>query len=172
MNWEALGSIAELVGAVGVVASLLYLGKQIRQNTRSIRAATYQALAESSAASNFQFIANADLVRAVRAGFAASEPLSEDDFARYQAYLRILFRRHDSIFINYREGALSEEAWLGYWHALRENLRNPGAQKWWQRHSEGYTRSFREAVDREIKSINASSGAAQQGAAAGESQRD
>ncbi len=33
MNWEALGAIAELVGAVGVIATLGYLAIQIRQNT-------------------------------------------------------------------------------------------------------------------------------------------
>lgn len=30
MNWDALGAIAELVGAIAVVASLLYLAVQVR----------------------------------------------------------------------------------------------------------------------------------------------
>ena len=44
MNWEAIGAIAETLGAIGVIASLVYLAGQIRQNTRSIRGATYQDL--------------------------------------------------------------------------------------------------------------------------------
>ena len=44
MNWDAIGAIAELLGAVGVIASLIYLATQIRQNTRSVRGATYQSL--------------------------------------------------------------------------------------------------------------------------------
>ncbi len=32
MNWDAIGAIAELLGAVGVIASLVYLATQIRQN--------------------------------------------------------------------------------------------------------------------------------------------
>ena len=35
MNWDALGAIGEIVGAVAVVATLLYLALQIKQNTRS-----------------------------------------------------------------------------------------------------------------------------------------
>jgi hypothetical protein len=31
-----LGSIAELIGALGVIASLVYLAVQARQNTRSL----------------------------------------------------------------------------------------------------------------------------------------
>lgn len=32
MNWSALGAIAELLGAAGVIASLLYLATQMRQS--------------------------------------------------------------------------------------------------------------------------------------------
>ncbi len=49
MNWDAIGAIAELLGAIGVIASLVYLATQIRQsreqmsqNTQALRAGTYQ----------------------------------------------------------------------------------------------------------------------------------
>ena len=29
MNWEAIGAVAELLGAIGVIASLIYLATQI-----------------------------------------------------------------------------------------------------------------------------------------------
>jgi hypothetical protein len=29
MNWDAIGAIAELLGAIGVIASLIYLARQI-----------------------------------------------------------------------------------------------------------------------------------------------
>lgn len=38
MNWDAIGAIAELLGALGVILSLLYLAAQIRTNTESSRA--------------------------------------------------------------------------------------------------------------------------------------
>lgn len=38
MSWEALGAIAETIGAIGVIATLAYLAIQIAQNTRAIRA--------------------------------------------------------------------------------------------------------------------------------------
>ena len=36
MNWDALGAIAELLAAVGVIASLVYLAKQIGANTENV----------------------------------------------------------------------------------------------------------------------------------------
>jgi hypothetical protein len=45
MNWEAIGALAELLAAVGVIVSLVYLASQIRhsreqmrQNTRAVEA--------------------------------------------------------------------------------------------------------------------------------------
>ncbi len=36
MNWDALGAIGEMVGALAVVITLVYLSLQVRQNTKSI----------------------------------------------------------------------------------------------------------------------------------------
>jgi hypothetical protein len=46
---EALNAIAQLIAAVGVIASLFYLAAQIRQNTRSMRAMVVDSLAQSIA---------------------------------------------------------------------------------------------------------------------------
>ena len=37
MNWEALGAIGEIVGAVAVVLTLGYLAVQILQNVAQVR---------------------------------------------------------------------------------------------------------------------------------------
>jgi len=47
LNWEAIGAIAELVGALGVVASLSYLAVQIRHNAHSTSIETERYLNEA-----------------------------------------------------------------------------------------------------------------------------
>jgi hypothetical protein len=39
MNWEALAAIGETAGAIGVIVTLLFLIKQLRDNTLSVRSA-------------------------------------------------------------------------------------------------------------------------------------
>ena len=46
MSIQDLGSVGELVGAVAVVLSLLYLATQIRQNTQATRASSYEDVAQ------------------------------------------------------------------------------------------------------------------------------
>jgi hypothetical protein len=37
MNWDAVGAVGEIIGATAVLLSVLYLGFQIRQNTKSLK---------------------------------------------------------------------------------------------------------------------------------------
>ena len=50
MNWEAIGAVGELVGAVGVMVTLLYVGLQVRQNTSAVKAAAIQDISSSTTA--------------------------------------------------------------------------------------------------------------------------
>jgi len=44
VNWETLGAIANLLAAIGVIATLIYLSIQIRQNDKQLRDAATIAL--------------------------------------------------------------------------------------------------------------------------------
>jgi len=47
MNWDAIGAIGEILGAITVVATLFYLSLQIRQNSASLNRANEFAQASS-----------------------------------------------------------------------------------------------------------------------------
>ena len=49
MNWEAIGAVGELLGAIGVIVTLGYLAVQIRQNTRATGASTVHGINNSIA---------------------------------------------------------------------------------------------------------------------------
>lgn len=42
MNWDAISAVGKLVGAAGVILTLVYLAIQIRQNTAAVKGATHQ----------------------------------------------------------------------------------------------------------------------------------
>ena len=47
MSITELGALGEFVGAIAVVATLIYLAIQVRQNTGMMRAQIYQARSDS-----------------------------------------------------------------------------------------------------------------------------
>jgi len=86
MNWDAIGATAELLGAVGVIASLVYLATQIRQSreqmqesTRATRSATYHQGSEGLASLMNMAGNPPDISRVARSTMTRFEGLSEDD---------------------------------------------------------------------------------------------
>ena len=52
MNWEAIGAIAELLGAIGVIVSLVSLATQIRASTQAMRSESRRAVRDASRSAN------------------------------------------------------------------------------------------------------------------------
>lgn len=52
MSWDAIGAIAELVGATAVVLTLLYLARETAKNSKSVDATSSRAIALHTSAFN------------------------------------------------------------------------------------------------------------------------
>jgi len=48
VDLQEIGNIGDFVGGLGVIASLIYLAVQIRQNTRAVRSSSYHQAAEQT----------------------------------------------------------------------------------------------------------------------------
>ena len=123
MTIMELGAIGEFLGAIGVIATLIYLAVQIRQNTRAMEegrrlalAQTYQmrsdALQEmlvSAASSEIGAI----LVRLTGAGYpedvTALERLSDEERGRFRQWQIAQQTHWDNMHFQYQQGFLDKE---------------------------------------------------------------
>ena len=150
MTLQDLGNIGEFVGAVGVVASLVYLAIQIRQNTRSVRASMYQEAVRDVAAASDVLASDAELARIWRTGLRDFDALQPDERQRFAAYALGLLRRMENVFYQTRHGALDFASWKGLLESLRFMHAQPGFVAWWARAQDVFSPAFREYVDREV----------------------
>ena len=133
MNWEAIAAIGEIVGAIAVVATLIYLAIQIRTaRISAASAATYSAM-EGYSRWRANILQNSDIANAV-AKANQYETLNE----REQFQLRTLA---DELFILVAVGATETEKWgsinrqsvdLEYLKVVFEE--NPGLVQYWGRY--------------------------------------
>jgi hypothetical protein len=79
MNWDAIGAIAEAIGALAVIITLVYLTFQLRQNTRAIEHSTYRGV-----------IDNPEIAELYIAGMRGDE-LSSSDRLRFSLLMNTLF---------------------------------------------------------------------------------
>ena len=103
MNWEAISAISEIVGAVAVVLSLIYLAIQIRSSTRATRATVHLGLHESDAHWGALFISDPSLAELFDRGCAGDSKLSTADQRRFSRLILMLFNEYELFFFLNRE---------------------------------------------------------------------
>jgi hypothetical protein len=65
------------------------------------------------------------------------------------AYLGIsLFHRHENVFFQYQSGMIDDDLGFGYRDNILWFFHRPGTQVWWEERRLGYSRSFREFLER------------------------
>ena len=88
LNWEAVGAIAELVGAGAVLVTLGYLAIQIRQHTRSVTMATFEAALNGFNETCRLYAEDPELASIALRGGADPASLDPVEAVRYQFALR------------------------------------------------------------------------------------
>jgi hypothetical protein len=105
-RWSFKG-IAELLGVLGVIASLIVVAVEIRQNTNAVRSATIQAMSQQSFDSLGFFVENSDLRTAWLAD--ADGTLTDEQFIQIRSYWGAQVRAQQNRYLQIKLGVLDEE---------------------------------------------------------------
>jgi hypothetical protein len=133
VNWDALGAIAELLGSVAVVVTLIFLLKQLKTNSVMIQNSTAQGAADSIAAWARQLTENPELYRIYRVGLKGDSELSRDERGLFDLILFQAFNSISSIYIQYKNGGCGEERWESEMRVFASNFDTPGGRASWER---------------------------------------
>jgi len=87
MNWDAVSAIAEVVGVVAVVLSLIYVGIQVRQNTTQIRQDNMLQTVRGTLDTNWYFHRDPAAFEAFRQGLKSFENLDPKNKAIFHSIL-------------------------------------------------------------------------------------
>ena len=139
MSWEAIGAIAELLGAIGVIVSLVYLAKQIHTNSENVKQNTDALISDRDVSSNESVLAlyrslyeNPELSELMVKGHANQETLTATERFRYNLALAANFESHQTFFVQHQKGAVSDELWSFYSSAVDWFCRVPGVVECWK----------------------------------------
>jgi len=155
MNWEAISTIAEIVGATAVVVSLVYLAAQIRQNNRQVeeqvralRLQAYDSAGADFSALRLHISASQQLSSVWRRAKDSYCALQPDEQAQANEMLHELMWAYQNIFSRMEGGTTDEVLWkladtnIGYW------MGNRGFREWWRTEQKTpYADEFETLVD-------------------------
>ncbi len=146
MNWDAIGAVGELIGGLAVIATLIYLAAQIRQNTAMITAQTVQASVDATQRT-LLFRAEHGELRAILRKAREDETLTRDEFEVLATYLQAAFMNFQARLQHNVRGVFDASVNESYEHILRDYLEQPYVQRWWSFARALYGEAFRAHCD-------------------------
>jgi hypothetical protein len=132
MNWDAISTIAEVVGAIGVIASLLYLAVQIRQGAKTAEGAAYRD-ASATICEELNTMSEGENGDIILKGLRKLSDLEPREKYTFDSVMVGFFAVIESDFISNDAELLSDETMENWGFLLRTRyLGYPGMQDWWQ----------------------------------------
>ena len=153
MNWDAVGALSELVGAVGVIITLVYLAIQIRQNTRAIRLDTGHDITEEYRDIFALMAENSGLSDLVHRAAADPASISGAEKVRYYALNSNFLRAVENGFIQWSENALDQRHWSGMKRMLTDYAQLPAFREYWPNRRHWFSEEFQAFMEAEVLTV-------------------
>lgn len=153
MDWQIVAAVGELLGAAGVIGSLVYLASQVRSNSAQV---------EEAAAQNRQAATQTVInqMNAVMEGVSTAEQASiftrgikglgeldgYAEVAQFSARMYTICRTYETL-LHYRSAGWADDwVWQGIDTMMSDVLANPGVAEWWAVRGHWFSPELREHV--------------------------
>jgi len=151
MNWEAAATVAEIVGASGVIASLIYLAIQIRLSTKVSRAEITKDLYLASRTAIMDIASNEELAK-ISTDIRQFESV---ELMRRNMFYQSFFRLYELQYNLANQGLLDEHIARSYALIIQMWAKTIYFDDYWNRHRGEFNEAFVAYVDGQIETVNA-----------------
>ena len=147
MNWDAVAAIAELIGALAVVATVAYLAVQMRQNTKATDSAVLQGIFDNLHALQLALSQDPDLARLVIKANQEYESLTPEEALRFGSFVNNFMSIWASFLLQHQRSFVDAELWQSWDASFRKVFQAPGFQRVWELEKDTWYADFRRHVE-------------------------
>ena len=142
MSLEQASFLAQIISALAIIASLIFVGVQLRQATTAMRNSSSQAHSAIYSEVISTIIANGEFASIWRRGLKEPESLNEDEWVRFIACASAQFRFFESSRVQWLRGHLDDEHWQNIEAQANSFAAQPGIKAWWQLRRDWHSAPF------------------------------
>ena len=147
MSWEAVAAIGEIIGALAVVFSLVYLSLQIRSGTKALRTTLRDSAFRYLNEWNYALSTDEELPWIFKRGLTNPADLNDKEVTRFHHMLYSFFKVFENTYLHYLDGSIAKEAWENNKEILFLYSMQKGAKEYWQNRQAIFDPRFRELVE-------------------------
>jgi len=144
---ESLASLGEIIGAVAVVVSLVYLAVQVRQNTQAQQTENFSRALDRVASIQATLSQDARMSVVITKGVTDPAELTARERLQFTWAMYELFGAFEFMFLAARTKAMPDEVWRRWSAAVAWWLGFSGVQTWWKAKPTPFTDSFTSYID-------------------------
>ena len=139
--------VAEIIGAITIIASLIYVGRQVQQNTEMMQVNASQSFVELYNTYTNNLASDSDVADFWTRGIKDFDSLNDIEQARFSALAGQCTRMFESTYIQFRHGALDIDVWEGFKLAIQDVMSQPGIRKWWAHRKHWHSARFVDLIN-------------------------
>jgi hypothetical protein len=154
VNVQELAAVADIVGALALVITLIYLAIQLRQNTKEIeentkavRAAALHASLSYALDTRLSVSTSGDVASIYARGMENPESLDEIEIIRFRLLMASIVDTFLNMYSQTKMSGFSPETWEAQANSARRVLASNGGRWFWSAYGSEYNESFRKEID-------------------------
>jgi hypothetical protein len=147
LSWTAFGAIGELLGAAAVVVSLIYLSRQVRQNTDAVRTANAATLQGNFQALARVFYTDRALGALTLKSMSGESLANPEDRLAVWAFFFDMLKKAELAHRQFLRGELDADLWDASLAFYRAYFETPGFRAYWAERRSAFVPEFRKAME-------------------------
>jgi hypothetical protein len=148
MNWDAIGAIGEIIGALAVFITLAYLALQIRQNTRAVHSSALDSTVNTISIARQSIYENDEVAKVYLKGLSLPSSLNDVERVKFRLLVHNLMHAQSNIFAQTQFSDLPISEWNAQKTIIKRVLSSPGGQWFWEEFGCEFDEEFRKEVER------------------------
>ena len=145
--------IAEIVGVLSIVMSLVYVAMQIRQNTTAIRSGTAQAVHQSWGSIYGMMSTEKELLHIILKGVPGLDALTNEEKAQFMSFWHHTNLIWQNAYYQFKTGTLEDKLWHSMERTLMNNHKsNVGYQDYWEQRKSLFSDDYVKYVEQTVAS--------------------
>ena len=151
MTLQEIANFGEILGAAGVIASLVFVGWQIKTNTKTARMRMHEQVTHTLLSFLNAVISDPDsFVVGLQSADSNFAKLSDGQKLFFFATMLGLFKHFELMYVQHSQGVMDQETWDAWSEHIRMYFHQPGAQAWWSLRKTTFIPGFRDYLESSI----------------------
>ncbi len=146
MNWEAFGAIAEGIGGLGMILTLVYLSLQIRASNRLANAQSRHLMSDFAMGISRFRAEHADRYASIASG---KDLTPGDEVFVYWSHMQMI-TYGEAYFRLFQLGLMPDNHWTGYSNWLDEYVKERNFEEFWASDSSSFSEDYREWINQKL----------------------